>query len=168
MRQETKMKHMTTTTKDHPGIYIPPPFIYVAVFLVALFIQLKAPIINTIFNTTAIKIIGALFIIFAVSFFLFRSLQRFIKSKNTVVTILPANSLQTSGIYAITRNPMYIGLALVYLGVACFIGNWWNIILFPFLLLIVQEYIIKREEKYLLRRFGQDYVEYKKQVRRWI
>lgn len=154
--------------KDHPGVYIPPPLIYVAVFLVAIFIQSKVPIDKTLFYKPATKIIGILIIIIAVSFFLFRSLKRFIQTKNTVVTVLPANSLQTTGIYSVTRNPMYIGLALVYIGIACFIGNWWNIILFPLLLLIVQEYIIKREEQYLVRRFGQDYIEYRKRVRRWL
>jgi protein-S-isoprenylcysteine O-methyltransferase Ste14 len=63
---------------------------------------------------------------------------------------------------------MYVGLALVYLGISCLIGNWWDIILLSFLLLIVQEYIIKREEKYLECRFGQDYLNYKRKVRRWI
>jgi protein-S-isoprenylcysteine O-methyltransferase Ste14 len=59
-------------------------------------------------------------------------------------------------------------LAIVYLAFTCFIGNWWNIILFPVLLLIIQEYIINREEKYLHRRFGQEYLDYKTKVRRWL
>ena len=75
---------------------------------------------------------------------------------------------RTTGIYGITRNPMYVGLAMVYLGITCFIGNWWNIILFPLLFLIVQEYIIKREEKYLEFEFGQQYDDYKRIVRRWL
>lgn len=154
--------------KDHPGVYIPPPLIYVAVFLMAVLLQSKIPIENSKFHQTFMKIIGVLLILIAVFFFLIRSLRQFFKTKNTVVTILPANSLQTSGIYAITRNPMYVGLAIVYLGITCFIGNWWNIILFPVLIIIVQEYIIKREEKYLARRFGQEYLDYKMKVRRWL
>ena len=89
-------------------------------------------------------------------------------TKNTVILIKPASSLQITGIYGITRNPMYIGLAIVYLGITCFIGNWWNLILFPLLLIFVQEYIIKREEKYLEAEFGQEYEEYKNKVRRWL
>jgi protein-S-isoprenylcysteine O-methyltransferase Ste14 len=154
--------------KDHPGVYVPPPLFYVAVFLLAAFVQSKMPIDESAFHHVFVKIIGITIILIAVIFFLFRSLRQFFKSKNTVITILPANSLQTDGIYSVTRNPMYAGLALVYLGVTCFIGSWWNIILFPFLLLVVQELIIKREEKYLVRRFGQSYLEYKKKVRRWL
>jgi len=93
----------------------------------------------------AIKVVGVFFLIVAL-FFLVRSLRQFFLTKNTVILIKPASSLQTTGIYGITRNPMYVGLAMVYLGITCFIGNWWNIIVFPSLFLIVQEYIIKREE----------------------
>lgn len=153
--------------KDNPGVYIPPPLIYVLAFLMAVFIQNKIPIDNLLFHQQLTKIIGVILLIIAL-FFLVKSLRQFFQSKNTVVTMKPASSLQTNGIYSITRNPMYVGLAVVYLGISCFIGNWWNIILFPLLLLIVQEYIIKREEKYLARRFGQEYVVYKTKVRRWL
>ena len=63
---------------------------------------------------------------------------------------------------------MYVSLLLVYTGLSFLIGNWWNLILLPLLVFIVQEYVIKREEKYLDRRFGQQYADYKKRVRRWL
>ena len=158
---------MVENKKDSPGVYIPPPLFYVVIFLVALFLQKKFPINAMLFREQGMKILGILFIVIAL-FFLIRSLRQFIKSKNTLVTMLPASSLQTKGIYQITRNPMYLGLAIVYLGLSCLIGNWWNMILFPFLLLLVQQYIIKREEKYLDRRFGKEYADYKHKVRRWL
>jgi protein-S-isoprenylcysteine O-methyltransferase Ste14 len=153
--------------EDSPGVYIPPPLLYVLVFLAAVFIQKKISIDNSIFHLQIAKISGALFLIVSL-FFMVTSLRQFFISKNTLIPIKPATSLQTYGIYKITRNPMYVSLALVYLGISCFVGNWWNIILFPLLLLIVQEYIIKREEKYLLRRFGKEYIIYKTKVRRWL
>ena len=125
------------------------------------------PISETLFHSLAIKVVGVFFLIIAL-FFLVRSLRQFFLTKNTVILIKPASSLQTTGIYGITRNPMYVGLAIVYLGITCFIGNWWNVILFPLLFLIVQEYIIKREEKYLEFEFGQQYNDYKRIVRRWL
>ena len=97
-----------------------------------------------------------------------RSLNQFIRTKNTVVTIKAAESLQIKGIYKTTRNPMYVGLVLVYLGLTCLIGNWWNIILLPLLLLVVLEYVIKHEEKYLARKFGNEYMDYRQHVRRWL
>lgn len=150
-----------------PGVYIPPPLFYVFTFVAAVFIQKRLPISEALFGTVVIKITGTVFFIVAL-FFLLKSLRQFFLTKNTVVLIKPASSLQTTGIYAITRNPMYLGLALVYLGVTCFVGNWWNVILFPLLLLIVQEYIIKREENYLAVEFGQEYDAYENSVRRWL
>jgi protein-S-isoprenylcysteine O-methyltransferase Ste14 len=85
-----------------------------------------------------------------------------------MITIKAAASLQTKGVYQVSRNPMYLGLALLYLGFTCYFGNWWNVILFPLLLLIVQEFVIKREERYLKRRFGQQYDDYQQIVRRWL
>jgi protein-S-isoprenylcysteine O-methyltransferase Ste14 len=153
--------------KDNPGVYIPPPLFYVVTFIAAVFIQRKFPIDDSSFHLRAIKILGIVFIVISL-FFLVRSLRQFLQSKNSLMTIRPAFSLQINGIYNITRNPMYVGLAIVYLGITCFIGNWWNIILFPLLLVCVQEYIIKHEEKYLARRFGQEYLDYKYKVRRWL
>ncbi len=148
----------------HP---IPPPLFYLLIFLFALFLQKRISINDFVFHLQITRIIGISLLVISL-FFLVTSLRKFFQSKNTLILIRPASSLQTKGIYNISRNPMYVGLAIVYLGITCFIGNWWNIILFPILLLIVQEYIINREEKYLNRRFGQDYINYKLKVRRWL
>ena len=150
-----------------PGVYIPPPLFYVLFFIASVFIQKKIPIEDTLFQLRSIKVLGIIFLIVA-AFFLARSLRQFFQSKNTVILIKPANSLQKTSIYGISRNPMYVGLAVVYLGITCFIGNWWNIILLPLLILIVQEYVIKHEEKYLASEFGQQYEEYRSKVRRWL
>ncbi len=150
-----------------PGVYIPPPLFYVLIFIVSVIIQKKIPIADALFQSRTLKVAGIILLILAL-FFLARSVRQFFQSKNTVVLIKPASSLQKTGIYGISRNPMYLGLAIVYLGISCLIGNWWNIILFPLLFLIIQEYIIKREEKYLELEFGQQYEEYRRKVRRWL
>ena len=113
--------------KDHPGVYIPPPLFYVVTFLASVLIQKLVPLDKVFFYSTAAKIIGSISIV-AGMFFNFPSLLQFFKTKNSVVTIKPANSLQTTGIYSVTRNPMYISLLLFYTGLAFMIGNWWNFI----------------------------------------
>lgn len=153
--------------QDSPGVHVPPPLFYISIFIASRFIQKAISIDKALFQSRAIKFIGIFFFIIAL-FFSVSSLRQFFRSKNTLIPLKPASSLQTNGIYSISRNPMYTGLAIAYLGLTCFIGNWWNIILFPLLLLIVQEYIIKSEEKYLERRFSMQYVEYRKKVRRWL
>jgi protein-S-isoprenylcysteine O-methyltransferase Ste14 len=96
------------------------------------------------------------------------ALLQFAKTKNTLVTVKPANSLQTSGIYTVSRNPMYVSLLLFYAGLAFLVGNWWTMILLPALIIIVTYFVIRPEEKYLERAFGKIYVDYKEKVRRWI
>ncbi len=153
--------------EDHPGAYIPPPLIYAAFFLLSILLQKLWPIDDALLHTTAAHVLGLCFI--GLFFcFAFPALWRFASSKNTLITIKAANSLQTTGIYSISRNPMYMGLLFLYFGIAVFAGNWWTYLVSPLLIIVVQFYVIKKEEHYLYRKFGQVYEEYKKRVRRWI
>jgi protein-S-isoprenylcysteine O-methyltransferase Ste14 len=63
---------------------------------------------------------------------------------------------------------MYLGLVLLYTGLAFLTGNWWTLILLPFVVVVVNYFMIRPEEKYLERSFGQSYLEYRSKVRRWI
>lgn len=146
---------------------MPPPLIYVVTFSTGLILERLVPIQRTFLDSTVCKIAGYASLLAAL-FFSIPALLQFFKSKNTLITFKPANSLQTSGIYSISRNPMYVSLLLFYLCASFMYGNWWNFILIPFLVLMVQEYVIKREEKYLERCFGEQYIEYKQKVRRWL
>lgn len=153
--------------KDSPGVYIPPPLFYVATFVIAISIQKNVPIADSLFEAQWMNYLGVVLLLISL-FFLIRSLRQFFMTKNTVILIKPATSLQTDGIYGVTRNPMYVGLSFVYLGLSCLIGNWWNFLLFPILFFVIQEYVIKSEERYLTREFGQDFFNYTKKVRRWL
>lgn len=154
-------------SKDHPGIYLPPPVIYITTFLAAILLQRWLPVINAFFHTAASNILGWV-VVTGGLVFLSPALRQFFRTSNTLVTIKPANTLQTTGIYSMSRNPMYVGLTFLYAGLSFLSGNWWNFILLPFLILLVQEYVIKREEEYLVRRFGQVYLDYRSKVRRWL
>jgi protein-S-isoprenylcysteine O-methyltransferase Ste14 len=154
-------------TTDNPGINFPPPFIYAVIFVAAVFIQKEIYINDYFFRSPMAAWISIPFFLLAF-FFIVRSMRQFVRTKNTIVPNKPAESLQTTGIYHSTRNPMYLGLVMVYLGLSCLIGNWWNFIFLPILVLIIQEYIIKKEEQYLARKFGQDYIDYRHRVRRWL
>lgn len=153
--------------QDSPGVYIPPPLLYVLIFIAASFLQKKCYINDSVFHITLIRLTGILFFIAALVF-LAASLRTFFKTRNTVVLIKSATSLQTNGIYGVSRNPMYVGLLFIYLGLTCFIGSWWHLILVPLLVFILQTYIIKKEEQYLIRAFGDQFLGYKKRVRRWL
>ncbi|HMQ63378.1 MAG TPA: isoprenylcysteine carboxylmethyltransferase family protein [Flavilitoribacter sp.] len=153
--------------KDHPGVYPPPPLFYVAIFLVSILMQKQFPLPALFFKTKAATIPGVIFVMTGIIFIL-PALIKFFKTKNTLVTIKPANSLQTSGIYAISRNPMYLGLMCLYTGIAFLKGNFWTLMFIPLVIWIITHFVILNEEKYLGRAFDQDYKAYRTKVRRWI
>jgi protein-S-isoprenylcysteine O-methyltransferase Ste14 len=154
--------------KDNPGVFIPPPLFYVIIFLLSFILQGYFTIRSAFFFHSMIANIIGIIIIVAGMIFSMPALRQFIKSRNTVITFKPAASLQTNGIYSASRNPMYTGLLFQYLGLALIFGNWWTLILFPVLIVLVQYLIILPEERYLMRAFGNSYSDYKNKVRRWI
>lgn len=156
------------STKDSPGVFIPPPLFYAVFFLLSFLLQGYFTIRGAFFfHTHWANIIGTLFYFTGVAF-IFPAAFEFVKSKNTVITAKPASTLQTTGIYSYSRNPMYVGLILIYLGLTFQFGNWWTLILLPLLIVFITYVVIHPEERYLERAFGTDYTEYKKRVRRWI
>jgi protein-S-isoprenylcysteine O-methyltransferase Ste14 len=158
---------MSNKKKDNPGIFIPPPLIYAAIFFLSILMQKIIPIDNSFFESQNATIAGIVLIAIALLFIL-PALIKFVQSKNTLVTIKSATSLQTKGIYSLTRNPMYMGLLILYSGIAMLEGNWWTFIFIPLIIIIVQSYVIRGEENYLQRAFGEEYNAYRKKVRRWI
>tara|TARA_B000000460_G_scaffold218031_1_gene168324 strand:- start:437 stop:907 length:471 start_codon:yes stop_codon:yes gene_type:complete len=74
----------------------------------------------------------------------------------------------TSGLYRFTRNPMYLGMVLVQLGIACFAQSIGGLLSVPLAILLVDRFVIAREERHLRVTFGEEYRAYCRRVRRWI
>jgi protein-S-isoprenylcysteine O-methyltransferase Ste14 len=91
-----------------------------------------------------------------------------IRHRTTIVPHHPVATLLTGGAYRLSRNPMYTGLAIAYLGLALLLGSWWPLVLLPFVIVAVRQLVIRPEEQYLSRRFGQTYADYQRRVRRWL
>jgi protein-S-isoprenylcysteine O-methyltransferase Ste14 len=81
---------------------------------------------------------------------------------------MPTKALVTDGLYAYSRNPIYIALTLIYLGLTIAANSVWSIVFLVPILVIIRYGVIAREERYLERKFGDAYAEYRKRVRRWI
>ena len=163
----SKKHQKMNSKKDSPGVYPPPPLFYVMVFFVSILLQHYIALSLKFFESPISHYVAPVFIGLGVISIL-PALISFVKSKNTLVTILPAKSLQTKGIYSISRNPMYVGLLFIYTGIACIKGNWWTFILIPAVIFTVNQLVIMKEEKYLERAFGPQYLDYKHKVRRWL
>jgi protein-S-isoprenylcysteine O-methyltransferase Ste14 len=155
------------TKIDNPGVKIPPPLFYVVTFLLSVLLQKLFFIDHFIFKSLPFEIAAVVLILISL-IFIIPALRQFFKTKNTVITVKPATSLQISGVYSITRNPMYLGLLLLYGGLVFLAGNWWTIIFMPVLIIAVTLLIVLPEERYLQREFGETYSLYKEKVRRWL
>lgn len=94
--------------------------------------------------------------------------QTFARKKTAVTPWRPATTLVTKGPYRYTRNPMYLGMGALFLGLALAFGFLWGLAILPAVLLVIDRFAISREEKYLENKFGDPYRDYKTQVRRWL
>ena len=80
----------------------------------------------------------------------------------------PTKALVFDGIYNHTRNPMYLGFTLVLIGLGLIFDELWFIIAAPLAMFAVTKLAIEREEAYLERKFGAEYLAYRGRVRRWV
>jgi protein-S-isoprenylcysteine O-methyltransferase Ste14 len=85
-----------------------------------------------------------------------------------MIPMRPSSALVTSGPYRFTRNPMYLGMAFLYIALALALGFVWPLIVLPLVIAAVDQLVIAIEEAYLVRRFGQPYCDYMAETRRWI
>ncbi|MGZ8394113.1 MAG: methyltransferase family protein [Nitrospira sp.] len=94
----------------------------------------------------------------------------FSRAKTTVNPMKPDSSsaLVMSGIYRLTRNPMYLGILLLLIGWGIFLSNALAFLILPGFVLYMNRFQIEPEERALTRLFGQAFVTYRSQVRRWI
>jgi protein-S-isoprenylcysteine O-methyltransferase Ste14 len=80
----------------------------------------------------------------------------------------PTISIVTSGPFRITRNPLYVGVTLIYCGLSLVSNTWWCFVLLVPVLLLIHFGVVTREESYLERKFGDGYREYRARVRRYL
>lgn len=150
---------------DHAGVWVPPPLLYVAVFLLAAVLQGVLPLPG-IPGLTG-RIAGLFFLAVGAALILW-SVGLFRRTRTSVIPVRPTTVLVIDGPYRFTRNPMYLGLLSVYLGGALVQQLLWAVLLLPMVIVMVQQLVIRKEEQYLARKFGHEYARYKTQVRRWL
>ncbi|MGH8700221.1 MAG: methyltransferase family protein [Burkholderiales bacterium] len=95
-------------------------------------------------------------------------IRSFSRAATAVPTNKPTRALVTTGIHGWTRNPIYLGMFLVYAGIGIAAGSPWILILTVPVAIAIRYGVVAREEAYLERRFGDAYRDYKVRVRRWL
>lgn len=145
---------------------VPPPIYYGAGFAAAMLLR-SATVPLTLGARPTTTIIGAVVVAGGMALAL-GGILAVARHRTTMVPHHPVSSLVTTGAYRLSRNPMYAGLAIVYLGGAFLAGSWWPIGTLPIVLLIIRHVVIGPEEMYLASRFGDVYSRYRADVRRWL
>jgi protein-S-isoprenylcysteine O-methyltransferase Ste14 len=152
-------------TPDTAGIRVPPPVYYVAGFLVGVALEIVFP---TDWPSTAVRVAAALIAGGAWLAFDGAAMVVFRRAGTSMVPMNPTTALVTSGPYRVTRNPMYVGMAFLYVALAFAFGVMWALVFLPVVIVMVDRLVIAREEPYLERKFGEVYRDYKARVRRWL
>jgi len=96
------------------------------------------------------------------------AVRAFERAGTGIVPFDPATALITGGLYRYTRNPMYLGMVLLLVGVAIALGSLGAWLPIPVFVWIIQASFIVGEERFLEQTFGESYVAYKRCVRRWL
>lgn len=155
------------TSKDAPGVIAPPPLIYAGVFGCGLVLDHQIEATLALPGGSARAIISMALALAGITLGASAVLQ-FRKVGTNVLPERPALALSAQGPYRFTRNPMYLGLALLYLAGALALSRPVTLLLLPPALAMIHFGVIRREERYLERKFGARYLDYKRRIRRWI
>ena len=142
-----------------------PPIYFFASILASIALHLYVPIATVLpspFNLAGAAIVAAGLALALWAAGLFRI------ARTAIRPFVESTALVTGGIYRLTRNPMYLGMALVLLGVALLLGTLGAFIPIPLFLWQIQRKFVVPEEAFLEGLFGWQYVEYKARVRRWL
>ena len=155
-------------TQDRSGVRIFPPLIYAGLFALGYAVHRFVPL--HLWPAGAPPAVRAIaWILIAVSLGLAASaVFLFRRAGTTPNPMEPTTAIVVHGPYRFTRNPMYVSLVALYVGVTLFVNSAWPLILLPAVVLLVQRQVIAREEAYLEAKFGEEYRAYKARVRRWI
>lgn len=164
----SKGKYMSTNTRDNAGVVAPPPLIYAVGLAIGFLLHRLLPVKAFSRAPRALPLtLGSTCISLGLTIITlgFRQMQ---KAHTNVNPIQPATTIVTEGPFRFTRNPLYLGLTLFYAGISLLVNSLWMVLLLPIVILFMTIGVIEREERYLERKFGMQYLTYKQRVRRWL
>lgn len=147
-------------------VSFPPPLVYIGFLLVGL-------VIDRILGLTgfglpmAFRVACAAFFAFTGIALIVAGVGRFRSAGTPPEPWREVTALVTTGVYRFTRNPMYLGMAAIHIGIAFGMDSISALVLLAVVIIVIRTQVIAREEVYMARTFGATYSDYCKRVRRW-
>lgn len=151
--------------RDNAGVVTPPPLIYLAALAAGMLVNSIYParlLPRIIPRTSGLPLILGGFLIGLLG------VREMRKAQTNIDPYRPVHAIVDQGPFRFTRNPIYVSFTLMYLGLSVLANALWPVLLLPGVLTMMQRGVIEREEAYLERKFGGEYLTYKEQVRRWL
>ena len=150
---------------DNPGVIALPPLLYGGAFIVVLVLRWFWPM--RIVADSGLLWAGLGLVAIGVALASWG--RRTMKAAGTNINpSLPATALVASGPFRYSRNPLYVALTIVFLGLTLAVNTWWGVVVLIPLLAIMHRGVVRREERYLEQKFGESYRQYRSKVRRYV
>jgi protein-S-isoprenylcysteine O-methyltransferase Ste14 len=154
--------------KDIPGIIAPPPLIALAAVLIGVLLDRLMPLdgLATLLRPWGCGFVGGVLVASGLAIGL-AGRQRFVEADTNINPWKPALHLTTAGIYRYVRNPMYVGMLVIAVGLGVAFASDWTLVMVPPVAFVMHFGVVVREERYLEAKFGENYRRYKAGVARW-
>ena len=157
---------MEQTRPVVPLLKVPPPLVVLALVGAGVGVQFAAS--ARILPEGSIQLAVGLPLVALGVMVMAAGMLTFRRARTDITFSNPPSLVVQHGIYKRTRNPMYLGDALVMAGIAFAVNSWWLLALLPVLVVYLQLGVIRREELFLERNFAEPYLRYRAAVRRWL
>jgi protein-S-isoprenylcysteine O-methyltransferase Ste14 len=145
-----------------------PPFLYLGCLNLGLVLNHVWPLPLTLPETALVRgTAGGGLILFGVAI-VAAGIRNFARAATPMPSNQPVRALVTTGIHGWSRNPIYVGMCLLYVGIGLAAHSLWVLVLTLPLAVTLRYGVVAREEAYLERRFGDAYLDYRARVRRWL
>jgi protein-S-isoprenylcysteine O-methyltransferase Ste14 len=146
---------------------IPVPWVFVLTYLIGVALERVLPLGTLPVSQTVVGLLGCMLLVTGVLVAGWGWLT-FRRARTTTVPGKISSQLVTWGPYRFSRNPMYVGLSLVYVGEAGLLRQGWPVLFLPLVLVYLNWGVIRVEEGKLEVTFPQQYAAYRAKVRRWL